>query len=191
MGASPARISPSGNGLVVVLDSRQSRVESDSHALVLPAYSVRQLRDSIAETAHATRKVTPRSNSFPPAQPAGALSSFSSQDHRGTSGTTSGRHGREEAERFLSASRPMSTPVRSPPGFYARDARAIPSGQLGVGEEESPAALRPELAPVLMVCKRCRGPIRVNPDVRVSFCPMHGLEEFVFVPLSTPRSRGA
>ena len=85
---------------------------------------------------------------------------------------------------------PFCSPRSTPPGFYARDARAVPSGQLGVGEGSS-AASRPELAPVLVVCKRCREPIIHNEILRLSFCPIHEFSQpFSFIPLAQRRLPG-
>ena len=97
MGASRTLISPSGNGLVVELDSRQGKCESDSPALVRPAYSARELRASVVATAASTRKVAKGPTiSATPTRSSGPLPSHSPHYHRGTPDATSGRPGRGE-----------------------------------------------------------------------------------------------
>ena len=125
-----------------------------------------------------------------PAQPAGALSSFSSQDHRGTSGTTSDQAGGEEAAPFTADDLGLVPVPSCSPRIHARDARAVTSGQLGVGEVTTARFAGPELAPVLVVCKRCREPIFRNEILRISFCRMHEDAAFDFIPLTQRRFSG-
>jgi hypothetical protein len=67
-----------------------------------------------------------------------------------------------------------------PRASYAGELTADSRGN----QEEAQAPPGLESAPVIVVCKRCREPVRVDPDVRVSFCRLHGLVEFVFVSLT-------
>ncbi len=89
---------------------------------------------------------------------------------------------------------PAVTPSRAlaysfSPRIHAREARALPSGQLGE-REETPAPLGTDLAPVLVVCSMCRQSIRRNEVLGISFCPVHGFSErFTFIPLAQRRLR--
>ncbi len=202
MGASRTLISPSGNGLVVELDSRQGKCESDSPALVRPAYSARELRASVIATAASTRKAakSPTISAAPSFAP-GSLSrllrvsggasrsgpsSHSPRYHRGTPDATSGRPGRGERSAHTDAvPGPASGSPSSPsPRNHAREAQALPSGQVGARlEPPAPDPSGTDLAPApLVVCARCRLPIRKNPALPISFCELHGLTEFVFIP---------
>jgi hypothetical protein len=184
MGASRTLISPSGNGLVVVLNSRQGKCESDSPALVRPAYSARELRASVAATAASTRKVakSPTISAAPSFAP-GSLPSRSPHYHRGTPDATSGRPGRGERSAHTEAL-PGPASGSASPRNHAREAQALPLGQVGARlESPAPDPSGTDLAPApLVVCARCRLPIRKNPALPISFCELHGLTEFVFIP---------
>ena len=199
MSASRTLISPSGNGLVVVLNSRQGKCESDSPALVRPAYSARELRASVAATAASTRKVakSPTISAAPSFAP-GSLSrllrvsggasrsgpsSHSPRYHRGTPDATSGRPGRGERSAHTEAL-PGPASGSASPRNHAREAQALPLGQVGARlESPAPDPSGTDLAPApLVVCARCRLPIRKNPALPISFCELHGLTEFVFIP---------
>ena len=184
MGVSRTLISPSGNGLVVELDSRQGKCESDSPALVRPAYSARELRASVVATAASTRKVakSPTISAAPSFAP-GPLPSHSPRYHRGTPDATSGRPGRGERSAHTDAV-PGPASGSASPRNHAREAQALPLGQVGARlESPAPDPSGTDLAPApLVVCARCRLPIRKNPALPISFCELHGLTEFVFIP---------
>ena len=113
----------------------------------------------------------------------GPLPSRSPQVHRGTPDATSGRPGRGERSAHTDAV-PGSASGSASPRNHAREAQALPLGQVGARlESPAPDPSGTDLAPApLVVCARCRLPIRKNPALPISFCELHGLTEFVFIP---------
>ena len=189
MGASRTLISPSGNGLVVELDSRQGKCESDSPALVRPAYSARELRASVVATAASTRKVAKSPTiSAAPARSSGPLPSHSPRYHRGTPDATSGRPGRGERSAHTDAV-PGPASGSPSPRNHAREAQALPLGQVGARlESPAPDPSGTDLAPApLVVCARCRLPFRRNLALGISYCRIHGFVEPVFMPTGRGR----
>ena len=77
------------------------------------------------------------------------------------------------------------------PLFATHEVRGQPR-QAGSGREtEAQAPEGPEPAPVLAFCATCRQPIRRNPVLLISFCPVHGLSQpITFVPLTQRRLPG-
>ncbi len=99
-----------------------------------------------------------------------SLFSRSSRYHRGAAGATSDRAGGEEAAWFTADDLGLVPVTSSSPRIHAR-------GTSGT---------------VIVVCTRCREPIRRNETLRISFCPVHGLADnaaFDFVPVSQVRAR--
>ena len=103
--------------------------------------------------------------------------------HRGTPDATSGRPGRGERSAHTDAV-PGPASGSASPRNHAREAQALPLGQVGARlESPAPDPSGTDLAPApLVVCARCRLPIRKNPALPISFCELHGLTEFVFIP---------
>lgn len=159
--------------------------ESDRQAFVRPAYSARELRDSVVATAASTRWVaeSPTISAAPSFAP-GPLPSRSPHYHRGTPDATSGRLGRGERAAHPAAvpgSASGSVPSTSP-RYHAREAHALPSGKVGARlDSPAPAPSGTDLARALVVCARCRMPVRRNPVLGISYCEIHGLTEFVFI----------
>ena len=76
------------------------------------------------------------------------------------------------------------------PEYHAREARALPSDQLGA-REETPAPTGPELVPATVVRAFCCGrEVRRNEALRISFCEVCGYRgAFRFVVMRPGQTR--
>lgn len=77
--------------------------------------------------------------------------------------------------RFIQAApTPTPSPLSTPPGNHARDARAIASGRLGAGEE-LPAPIGPRSTPATLTRAYCCGQeVHHNETLGISFCDKCG-----------------
>ena len=110
--------------------------------------------------------------------------SRSSRYHRGTTGATSDQAGGEEAALYAANDLGLVPVTSCSPRIHARGTSGTTRGRIDA-REETPAPRGIGPSPVIVVCTRCREPIRRNETLRISFCPVHGLSQpFTFISLA-------